>query len=150
MVLFSAGLRDYFLPWKSRPYLGLSLSLSLSFTSIGYGVLPSEVERVGICYFHSPPPPSYGAFLRGLQLGLTSVGSWCEIWNININEQYKQLKYDVKLSCVRVHTFCSCTAISSTYYECVFLALVIQHAKRMRHILLSSVASLAVYFSTFF
>jgi hypothetical protein len=38
---------------------------------------------------------------------------------------------------------------SITYFECVFVALVIQHAKRMRRIILSSVACLAVpYFST--
>ena len=35
-------------------------------------------------------------------------------------------------------------AISVTYYECVSVALVIQHAKRMRRILLSSVACLAL------
>jgi hypothetical protein len=35
------------------------------------------------------------------------------------------------------------------YAECVFAALVIQHAKRMRHMTLTSVASLALpYFST--
>jgi hypothetical protein len=40
-------------------------------------------------------------------------------------------------------------AISITYSECVSVALVIQHAKRMRRIILPSVACLAVpYFST--
>jgi hypothetical protein len=44
---------------------------------------------------------------------------------------------------------CRRKAISITYSECVFVALVIQHAKCMRHIILSSVACLAVpYFST--
>jgi hypothetical protein len=39
-------------------------------------------------------------------------------------------------------------AIFITYSECVFLPLVIQHAKRMRRIVLSSVASPALqYFS---
>jgi hypothetical protein len=39
-------------------------------------------------------------------------------------------------------------AIRITYSECVFVALVIQHAKHMRLIILSSVACLAVpYFS---
>jgi hypothetical protein len=41
------------------------------------------------------------------------------------------------------------TAISITYSEGVFVALVIQHAMRMHRILLSSVACLArLYFST--
>jgi hypothetical protein len=44
---------------------------------------------------------------------------------------------------------CHKKAISITYSECVSVALVIQHAKRMRSIILSSVACLAVpYFST--
>jgi hypothetical protein len=44
---------------------------------------------------------------------------------------------------------CRGKAISITYSECVFVALVIQHAKRMSRIILSSVVCLAVpYFST--
>jgi hypothetical protein len=44
---------------------------------------------------------------------------------------------------------CRGKAISITYSECVSVALVIQNAKRMRRIILSSVACLAVpYFST--
>ena len=34
----------------------------------------------------------------------------------------------------RNHIFCG-TAISITYYECVFIALLIQHAKRLRRVL---------------
>jgi hypothetical protein len=44
---------------------------------------------------------------------------------------------------------CSGKAISISYPECVSVALVIQHAKRMRRVILSSVACLVVpYFST--
>jgi len=44
---------------------------------------------------------------------------------------------------------CSGKAISIAYSECVFVALCIQYAVRMRRIILSSVASLAVqYFCT--
>jgi hypothetical protein len=44
---------------------------------------------------------------------------------------------------------CRVKAISITYSQCVSVALVIQHAKRMRRIILSSVACLTVpYFST--
>jgi uncharacterized membrane protein YwzB len=47
--------------------------------------------------------------------------------------------------------YCCGKAISITYCECVSVALVIQHAKRMRCIILSSMACLAVtYFSTLF
>jgi hypothetical protein len=44
---------------------------------------------------------------------------------------------------------CRGKAISITYSECVSVALVIQHAKRMRRIILSSVGCLTLpYFST--
>jgi hypothetical protein len=44
---------------------------------------------------------------------------------------------------------CSGKAVSITYSECVSVALAIQHAKRMRRIILPSVACLAVpYFFT--
>ena len=46
---------------------------------------------------------------------------------------------------------CSRKAIRNTYSECVFVALVIQHAKRVRRILLSFVACLVLpYFSRLF
>jgi hypothetical protein len=46
------------------------------------------------------------------------------------------------------NNFCSEKAISITYSECVSVALVTQHAKRMRRIILSSVTCLALpYFS---
>jgi hypothetical protein len=46
---------------------------------------------------------------------------------------------------------CRGKAIIITYCECVSVALVIGHAKRMRRIILSSVACLALtYFSTLF
>ena len=44
---------------------------------------------------------------------------------------------------------CSGKQISITYSECVFVALGVQHAMRMHHIILSSVACQALqYFST--
>ena len=46
---------------------------------------------------------------------------------------------------VRLHNHCCHgEAVSITYAECVFVALVIQQAKRMSHIVLSSVACPAV------
>jgi hypothetical protein len=44
--------------------------------------------------------------------------------------------------------YCCVKAVSTTYFECVFVALLIQHAKRLLHIILLFVACLAVsYFS---
>jgi hypothetical protein len=54
----------------------------------------------------------------------------------------------VTLMCFRLQLLLG-KAESITCYVCVSVALVIQHAKRMRRIILSSVACLAVpYFST--
>ena len=62
-------------------------------------------------------------------------------WRLLNDRQYA---YNVTLRRVRAPK-----AISITYSECIFLALVIQHAKRVRRIILPSVACPAVpYFST--
>jgi hypothetical protein len=45
---------------------------------------------------------------------------------------------------------CSSKAISIKYSECMFVALVKQHAKRMHHIMLSSVDSMALPHSSIF
>jgi hypothetical protein len=57
--------------------------------------------------------------------------------------------YNVILRRVRLTIVAVEKAISITYSECVSVALGIQHAKRMRRIILSSVVCLALpYFST--
>jgi hypothetical protein len=59
------------------------------------------------------------------------------------------VRINITLRRVRVTTVAMEKAISITYSECVSVALVIQHAKRMRRIILPCVACLAVpYFST--
>jgi hypothetical protein len=46
---------------------------------------------------------------------------------------------------VTSRNYCCCgKAVIIKYYECMFVALVIQHAKRMRPIILTSIACLAV------
>ena len=58
--------------------------------------------------------------------------------------------HNVTLRRVRIPNHCCRKkAVSIKYYECVSVALLIQHAKRMRRIMLSSVACLGLpYFST--
>jgi hypothetical protein len=58
--------------------------------------------------------------------------------------------YNITLRRVRVPTVAvENSKYSITYSQCVYVALDIQHAKRMRRVILSSVACLAVpYFST--
>ena len=65
------------------------------------------------------------------------------------SEQDRQCTYDVILRRVRVTSF-RVKAICITYSECVFVAFVIQPAKRMRRIILLCVASPALpHFSTY-
>jgi hypothetical protein len=66
-----------------------------------------------------------------------------------LNMQDRQCKYTRNTEMRSHNHCCRGKAISIKYPECVSVASVIQHAKRMRRIILSSVACLAVpYFST--
>jgi hypothetical protein len=64
-------------------------------------------------------------------------------------EQDRQFTYVRNIEARSCNHCCSGKTISITESECVFVALVIQHAMRMRRIILSSLTCLAVpYFST--
>jgi hypothetical protein len=64
-------------------------------------------------------------------------------------EQGRQLYVGRNIDVRSRNNSCIGKAVRITYSECVSVALVIQHAKRMRHIISLSVACLAVqYFST--
>jgi hypothetical protein len=72
---------------------------------------------------------------------IRAVMQW--LWN-------RCLKRNIEAPPLRNH-FCRGAAVSITQSECVFVAGVIQHAKRVRRIILPSVACTAVqYFSTLF
>jgi hypothetical protein len=63
-------------------------------------------------------------------------------------KQDRQGTYKRNIEARSCNDFCCGKAISITYSECVPVALIMQHAKRMRRITLWSAASLAVsYFS---
>jgi len=63
-------------------------------------------------------------------------------------KQHRKCTYNVTFRSVRITTV-DVEKQSITYYECVFVALIIQHAKRMCRIILSSVACPALlHFST--
>jgi hypothetical protein len=65
------------------------------------------------------------------------------------NRQERRCTYERNIMARGRKLYCREKAISITYSECVFVALCIQHAKRMCHIILSSVACLPPpYFST--
>jgi hypothetical protein len=49
----------------------------------------------------------------------------------------------------RIHC-CSGKAISITYTQCVFVALIIQHAKRMSQVIFATVACLAVKYFPYY
>ena len=57
------------------------------------------------------------------------------------------VRINVTLRCVRV-AIVAVTKQCVAYSECVFVALFIQHTKRMRRVILSSVAYLSVSFFT--
>jgi hypothetical protein len=61
-----------------------------------------------------------------------------------LQKPQRQFKYNVTLRGLSINHGSSEKAISITYSECVFVALVIQHAQRMRRIILSSVDCPAV------
>jgi hypothetical protein len=63
--------------------------------------------------------------------------------------QDKQCTYKCKIEACLLNYYRHEKTVSITYSECVSVALVIQHAKRMRRVILSSVACLSVpYFFT--
>ena len=53
---------------------------------------------------------------------------------------------NVPLSCVLCNQFCGGKAISTTYSECAYVVLVMQHAMRMRHIVICGLTSCIIFF----
>jgi hypothetical protein len=63
-------------------------------------------------------------------------------------KQERQCTFKPNIEARSHNDFCCGKAISITYSECVYVALIMQHAKRMRRITLQTAACLAVsYFS---
>ena len=76
-----------------------------------------------------------------------TAGGLCVDWTTAVKKAL--YIYNIALRRVRAITVAVEKKIILTYSECVSVTLVIQHAKRMRHIILSSVACTSLpYFST--
>ena len=70
-------------------------------------------------------------------------------WHRPVNSQGRQFTYKRNIEARSLNHRCCAKALSISCSECVSVALVIQHAKLIRCIILSSVACLALpYFST--
>jgi hypothetical protein len=69
--------------------------------------------------------------------------------NIKVNVTRHTIKVQRNIEARSCNHCCCGKAVTVTYSECVTVALVIQHAKRMHHVIFSSVASLVLqHFST--
>jgi hypothetical protein len=157
------GVRCWAMNWSLHLISGFCLLCDAWFRNV-YGRTNTENNAFVSCLhtdqsasapvFGSPPPP--GQKPNG-QLLSVDVGQMCGRKNLTLEVSYhvrdslglriRQCAYEVTLRDVRL----TIVAVESNKYYmlCVSLALVIQHAKRMRRIILSSVACPAVpYFST--
>jgi hypothetical protein len=82
-------------------------------------------------------------------IGLYWPRNWTKIESIKGQAVY--ILINITLKRVRLANFCHGKTIIITYSDCVFVALVVRHAKRLRRAILSSVASPALqYFSILF
>ena len=81
------------------------------------------------------------------RIQLESMQLWLTLSLIPLKISRRAITYNVTSIRVRVTIVCRRKTISVTYSERVFAALVIQHVKRMRRIILLSVAYLAPFIS---
>ena len=96
---------------------------------------------------------SYPSVICGVRITKVYWSLYAEVprkWTVYCRTQkkkYSQCTYKRNVRALSCNHCCSGKAISITYYECVFVALGIQHAMCMRHIFICG-RSAVQYFST--
>jgi hypothetical protein len=89
---------------------------------------------------------TYACFCAHLERKLLHIDRKRNIFRTLFAEKERQCTYNVRFEAHSCHHCGSWKAISIVYDECVFAALVIQHAKRMRHIFVCGLSSSIIFF----
>jgi len=89
---------------------------------------------------------THACFSAHLERKLLRIDRKRNIFRTLVAEKDRQCTYNVTFEARSCHHCCSGKAISIAYYECVFVALVIQHAKRMHRVVICGLSSSTIFF----
>jgi hypothetical protein len=89
---------------------------------------------------------TYACLCAHLERKLLHIDRKRNIFRTLVAEKDRQCTYNVTFEARSCHHCCSGKAMTIAHYECVFVALVIQHATRMRHIVICDLSSSTIFF----